>query len=226
MSWFTSTLNSTIGRKLLAAITGLFLVVFLIVHLAGNLQLLADDGGKAFNIYAKFMTTNPVIKTTSYLLYASILIHIFWTLALAVLNRKARPVNYAVNGGKTNSTWASRNMPMLGLIVLIFLVIHLKDFWFVMKWGAIPMVSYDGVEHKDLYTVVNAAFGQTWYTILYAVCMLVLAFHLAHGVQSAFQSLGLNHPKYTPAIKFIGIAFSVVLPVIFAAIPIIMYLNN
>ena len=81
MSWFTSTLKSTIGRKLLAALTGLFLVIFLIVHLAGNLQLLADDGGEAFNVYAKFMTTNPVIKTTSYLLYAAIIVHIIWTLA-------------------------------------------------------------------------------------------------------------------------------------------------
>ena len=117
-------------------------------------------------------------------------------------------------------------MPLLGMILLIFLVIHLKDFWYVMKWGAIPMVSYDGVEYKDLFTIVNAAFAETWYVALYILCMIGLAFHLAHGFQSSFQTLGLNHPKYTPLIKFVGIAFSLIVPILFAAIPVIMYLNN
>jgi len=225
MSWFTSTLTSTIGRKLIAGLTGLFLISFLIVHLAGNLQLLSNDGGEAFNVYAKFMTTNPVIKALSYVLYAGILIHIVWTLALTFYNRSARPVGYAVNAGGTNSSWASRNMAILGTIILVFLVIHLKDFWYVMKFGSIPMVSYEGEQYKDLYTVVSTAFDQTWYVILYVICMVGLGFHLAHGFQSSFQTLGVNHPKYTPAIKFIGIVFSLIVPILYAAIPILMYLN-
>ena len=120
MSWFTSAINSTLGKKVLMALTGLFLVTFLIVHLIGNLQLLAGDGGKAFNIYAKFMTTNPLIKTTSYLLYASFLAHIIWAILLTITNRNSRPVGYA-NANKSGS-WSSRNMGILGTIIFNFLV--------------------------------------------------------------------------------------------------------
>lgn len=226
MSWFTNAISSTLGRKVLMALTGLFLIIFLIVHLSGNLQLLMDDGGKSFNIYAKFMTTNPVIKTTSYLLYATFIIHIIWAIILTLHNKGARPVNYAVSKGSTNSTWSSRNMGILGTIIFIFLVIHLRNFWYEMHWGGIQTVNYDGEEVKDLYSVVNASFAQTWYVILYVVAMLGLMFHLFHGFKSAFQTLGLNHPKYNPVIKGVGYAFAVIIPALFAAIPIIMYLSN
>jgi len=226
MSWFTNAMSSTLGRKVLMALTGLFLIIFLIVHLSGNFQLLMDDGGKAFNIYAKFMTTNPVIKTTSYLLYATFIVHIIWAILLTTHNKKARPVGYAVTKGSTNSTWSSRNMGFLGTIIFIFLVIHLRNFWYEMHWGGIPKVNYDGSEVKDLYTVVNASFAQWWYVALYVVSMIGLMFHLFHGFKSAFQTLGLNHPKYNPVIKGVGYAFAVIVPALFAAIPIIMYLNN
>ncbi|MEP2771019.1 MAG: succinate dehydrogenase cytochrome b subunit [Fulvivirga sp.] len=226
MSWFTNAMSSTLGRKVLMALTGLFLIIFLIVHLTGNLQLLMDDGGKAFNIYAKFMTTNPIIKTTSYLLYATFLAHIVWAIILTVHNKKSRPVGYAVTKGSTNSTWSSRNMGILGTIIFIFLVIHLKNFWYEMHWGGIPKVNYDGEEVKDLYAVVNASFSQIWYVVLYVVAMLGLMFHLFHGFKSSFQTLGLNHPKYNPAIQVVGYAFAVIVPALFACIPIIMYLNN
>jgi len=225
MSWLTNSLSSTLGRKLLMAATGLFLIIFLVVHLIGNLQLLADDGGKAFNIYAKFMTTNPVIKTTSYLLYATFVVHIIWALILTIHNRKARPVGYKVSAASTNSTWSSRNMGFLGTIVFIFLVIHLSNFWWKMKFGDMPMVTYEGAEYKDLFTVVNSAFGELWLVILYVVAMIGLMFHLYHGFQSAFQTLGLNHPKYNPAIKAIGVAFAIIVPALFASIPVLMYLN-
>ena len=104
MSWFSNAISSTLGRKLLMALTGLFLISFLVVHLIGNLQLLANDGGESFNLYAKFMTTNPVIKTTSYLLYATFIIHIVWAILLSAQNRKARTVRYAVTAGSTNSS--------------------------------------------------------------------------------------------------------------------------
>lgn len=226
MSWFTNAMSSTLGRKVIMALTGLFLIIFLVVHLSGNMQLLYDDEGKAFNIYAKFMTTNPLIKVASYILYATFLIHIVWAILLTVQNRKARPVGYNKVKGSTNSTWSSRNMGILGTFIFIFLVIHLRNFWYEMHWGGIPTVTYEGDEYKDLYAVVNAAFSQWWYVALYTASMLFLMFHLYHGFKSAFQTLGLNHPKYNPVIKGIGYAFAVIISALFACIPILMYLNN
>lgn len=225
MSWLTKTLTSTLGRKLIMSLTGIFLILFLVVHLAGNLQLLKDDGGMAFNIYAKFMTTNPLIKTTSYLLYATFLIHIILSLYLTIYNRKARGgAGYAVKKSAPSVSWSSRNMGLLGTIIFIFLVIHLRNFWYEMHWGGISTVTYEGETYKDLYSVVSAAFGEPLYVIGYVIAMLGLAFHLYHGFQSAFQTLGLNHKKYTPAVKFIGVVFSLVVPGLFAAIPVYMLL--
>lgn len=224
MNWFTKLLSSTLGRKLLMALTGLFLVIFLVVHLAGNLQLLKSDGGESFNLYAKFMTTNPLIKTVSIVNFALILVHIIWAVLLTRKNRAARgPEGYAVN--RNSSHWTSRNMGILGTFILIFLVVHLSNFWYKTHWGPIDVVNYDGVEAKDLYKVVNAAYAQWWYVVLYVVSMGLLAFHLWHGFISAFQTLGANHPKYSPVIKFVGKAFAIIVPALFALIPIWMYLD-
>jgi succinate dehydrogenase / fumarate reductase cytochrome b subunit len=206
------------------ALTGLFLVLFLVVHLAGNLQLMKADDGRAFNIYAKFMTTNPVIVAISYVNYTFILLHVIWAIILTRRNSAARgPEGYAVN--KNSSHWTSRNMGILGTFILIFLVIHLKGFWYEMHWGGIPTANYDGTDYKNLFAVVDQAYSQLWYVALYVVSMLLLAFHLYHGFGSAFQTLGANHPKYNPVIKFIGVAFAIIVPALFALIPIIMYLN-
>ncbi len=227
MSWLTQTLSSTIGKKIIMSLTGLFLVTFLVVHLSGNFLLLKDDGGQAFNEYTKFMTTNPVIKTTSYILYSFILIHVIYSLVLSVYNRNARPVKYAVYKGGANSSWSSRNMGFLGTIILIFLIIHLRSFWYELKWGAVPMASYPEVgDIRDLYTVVAASFSQWWYVAIYIACMIGLAFHLSHGFASAFQTLGINHQKYTPAIRKVGIAFAIIVPLLFAMIPIVMFINS
>jgi succinate dehydrogenase / fumarate reductase cytochrome b subunit len=221
MNWFTKLLSSTLGKKLIMALTGLFLISFLIIHLIGNLQLLHDDGGRAFNIYAKFMTSNPLIKTVSYLLYTSILVHALWALFLSLQNRKARGGSYAITN--KSSEWSSRNMGILGTIILIFTVIHMRQFWAEMHWGSVPMATYDGVEVKDLYTIVFFAFEQPVYVILYVVCMAALAFHLWHGFSSAFQTLGLNHLKYNGVINFVGRTFAIVVPAAFAWIPIAMF---
>lgn len=206
------------------ALTGLFLILFLVVHLIGNLQLLKSDNGEAFNIYAQFMTSNPLIVAISYVNYAFILIHIIWSIILTRRNRAARgPVGYALN--KNSSHWTSRNMGILGTFIFIFLVIHLRSFWYEMHWGGIPTAQYDGQEYKDLYAVVASAYSQIGYVLLYVVSMALLAFHLFHGFGSAFQTLGLNHVKYNPVIKFIGVAFAVIVPALFALIPIYMYLN-
>ena len=224
MNWFLKLLSSSIGRKLLMALTGLFLILFLVIHLIGNLQLLKDDNGEAFNVYAKFMTTNPIIVTISYVNYACILIHVIWALLLTTLNRKARGgQGYAVINN--SSPWTSRNMGILGTFIFIFLVIHLRGFWYEMHWGGIPTANYDGVEVKNLYATVDAAYSQAWYVGIYVFSMLILAFHLWHGFASSFQTLGLNHKKYNPVIAFVGKSFSILIPALFALIPIWMFLN-
>jgi succinate dehydrogenase / fumarate reductase, cytochrome b subunit len=222
MNWFLKLFSSTLGKKLVMAVTGLFLISFLVIHLIGNLQLLKYDGGKAFNVYAQFMTHNPVIKTISYTLYTSILVHIVWAIMLTVRNRSARgSQGYVVV--KNSSSIASRNMGILGTFIFIFLVIHLKDFWAVMHWGDILRVTYEGEEYKDLYSITAEAFTQLWYVALYVVSMIMLGFHLWHGFSSAFQTLGLNHLKYNNLINFIGRAFAIIVPALFALIPIWMF---
>lgn len=212
------------------SLTGLFLIVFLLVHLLGNLQLLANDGGESFNIYAKFMTTNPLIKFTSYGLYFFILLHAVQGLVIWSKNRTARgsqayavKVTRAVN---TNGTIA-KSMGWLGTIILIFLLLHMYQFWLQMKMGAVNMVNYgDGEQVKDLYTLVAAAFADPLYVVIYVASMVVIAFHLWHGFQSAFQTLGINHKKYTPFIQLVGKGYSILIPLGFAIIPILMYLNK
>jgi len=226
MSWVAQTLNSTLGRKLIVALSGLFLCTFLIVHAGGNTLLFRGDGGRAFNEYTYFMTHNPLIKTVSYVLYTSILAHIVYTAILTFYNQKARPVEYAYNRPAANSTWASRNMGFLGTVLLIFLIIHMKTFWYEMHFGNVPYVSYEGQEYKDLYSVVRWAFSQWYYTAFYVLSMAALAFHLVHGFRSGFQTLGANHPKYNPLLSRLSWAFGVIIPIVFAAMPVYVFLQS
>lgn len=144
MSWVTQTLSSSIGKKLVMALTGLFLCSFLIVHMSGNLQLFKQDDGLAFNVYAVFMTTNPLVKTISYGLYAFIILHAIEGLYLAYQNRQARgSQRYVVSNGKANSSWFSRSMALLGTILLVFIVVHMSNFWFEYKFGYVPYTQYE-----------------------------------------------------------------------------------
>ena len=226
MNWFLQFLTSSIGRKVIMSLTGIFLILFLIVHLLGNLQLLHDDGGKAFNLYAKFMTTNPLVKTISYLLYLSILIHAVQGWAIWRKNRAARGAGYAVKVTRAVNTnaRAASNMGWLGTVIFIFILIHRYQFWLQMKLNNLPMAEYDGKTAKDLYAIVAVAYQNLGYVVFYVVSMAVIAFHLAHGFQSAFQTLGLNHKKYTPAIRFLGRVYAIAVPALFALIPVYMYL--
>jgi succinate dehydrogenase / fumarate reductase cytochrome b subunit len=226
MNWFITFLKSSLGKKLIMSLTGLFLIIFLIVHLSGNFQLLRNDNGQQFNLYTRFMTTNPIIKIVSYLLYAFIFLHTIQGMVLWRQNLQARKSRYAVPGTRTSS-FASRNMAYLGMVIFIFIIIHLWQFWFQMKIGALSIVTYEGHEPvKNLYEVVDYAFSQWWYVVFYVFCMVALAYHLLHGFESAFQSLGINHHKYTPFIKWIGIIYSIIVPLGFAAIPVIFYLSR
>ncbi|MCH7415682.1 succinate dehydrogenase cytochrome b subunit [Belliella sp. R4-6] len=226
MSWVSKTLNSTLGRKVLMALTGLFLILFLVVHLAGNLQLLIPDGGEAFNKYAATMANNPFIKVVSIGNFAFILLHVIYSIILSRHNKKSRPVGYSITKASSNSTWASRNMGILGTLLLIFILVHLKGFYYEVKFGSIPMTSYEGVEFKDVFAIVSAAYSNVLYVAFYVLSMGFLAFHLSHGFASAFQTLGLNHVKYSPLIRKVGLVFSILIPALFALIPLVMFFQN
>lgn len=226
MAWVTQTLSSSLGRKVVMSLTGLFLSSFLIVHMAGNLQLFKDDGGRAFNEYTYFMTHNPLIITVSYLLYTSILVHALMSFILTRHNQASRPVKYAYSHPEANSPWSSRNMGILGTVLLLFIIIHMRTFWYEMHFGSVPMAEYDGKQYKDLYSVVKVAFAEWWYVLLYVVSMVAVGFHLAHGFQSGFQTMGIRHPKYTPIIETVGrYFFAIIVPAAFAAMPVYVFLQ-
>ena len=223
MNWFTKTFSSTIGRKIIMSITGLFLCSFLVVHLIGNLQLFKNDGGAAFNVYSHFMGTNPVIRTMEIVLLLGFLFHIYDAIVLTRKNKAARPVNYANNHPEENSPWSSRNMGLLGTVILVFLIIHLWNFFVPARFGGLEGVVVEDVEYDNLYLRVVESFQIWWYVLIYVLAMVALAYHLIHGFQSAFQSLGLTHKKYTPFIQKFGYAFSVIVCLGFAIIPIYFF---
>jgi succinate dehydrogenase / fumarate reductase, cytochrome b subunit len=228
MSWFVQTFSSSIGKKVTMSLTGLFLCTFLVIHLIGNLALLKHDGGQSFNLYANFMAHNPLIETVSWGLYFFILLHSVVAFSLFFANKKARPVQYATVNNK--STWESRQMTLLGTFILVFIIVHMIDFMFKYKFSGdaswtYGYKTYTGHEGsvRDLYALVTLEFKETLHMVLYVIAQLVLMFHLKHGFQSAFQTLGLNHVKYTPAIKGFGLAFSIIVPLGFMIQPLYVY---
>ncbi len=223
MNWIIKMLSSTLGKKLLMSLTGLFLISFLTIHLIGNLAIFSSDGGLAFNTYAKFMSTNPLIGAVSYLLYAGIILHVLLAAILYFSNRSARPVKYKVQKAKENSSWSSRSMTLLGILVLALILIHLNHFWWQYKHDGGYQFVDDANGNKDIYMLVVEKFKTPFALISYLIGLLALYFHLNHGFQSAFQTLGLEHKKYTPAIKAIGIAYSIIAPLCFASMPIYIY---
>lgn len=218
MSWFNKTLNSSIGQKLLMGITGLFLISFLVVHVTLNSFIFANDGGHLFNEGAEFMGTNPIIRAMEIVLFAGLLLHIYKGFSLWYQNNNARPVKYAVQNGAANSKWYSRSMGLLGTLLLMFLIIHIRHFWYVSRLT-------DRITGGEitLFQEMQEVFKQPWVVLLYVLSMFSLAYHLMHGFQSAFQTLGLNHRKYTPLIKAIGFWFSIIVPIIFALMPLAMH---
>jgi len=230
MGWFSRFLTSSIGQKLVMSLTGLFLILFLMVHLAGNLQLLADDGGNSFNSYAHFMAHNGFIQFISKGNFFFIIVHALLGISLWIRNRSARgSEKYAITKVRAVNTHPgfAKNMAILGTIVLVFILVHLYQFWLQTKLGNLAMVSYDGgAEVGDLYEKVKIAFLDPMFVGFYVICMAVIGFHLWHGFQSAFQTLGLNHRKYTPVIQFLGKAYAILVPFGFAVIPILFYLKH
>jgi succinate dehydrogenase / fumarate reductase, cytochrome b subunit len=258
MSEFKETFNSSLGKKLIMALTGLFLCTFLIVHLGGNLLLFKHDDGYAFNAYANFLTHFPPIEVIAYILYLCILVHTLYAIILTIKNRKARPVGYAVTASD-NASWQSKNMGLLGSILFLFIVIHMGDFWYSYKYtdrvgykeyrtdlssGNTQSVEFvpssknfensvstenniEIVRVKDLHARVASSFTNVFYVIFYVIAMVAVSFHLKHGFQSAFRTLGWVHRKYTPIVEFIGTwFFAVVMPIGFALMPIVYYFTK
>lgn len=207
------------------ALTGLFLAFFLIIHLLGNLQLLLPEeiAHTQFNAYSHFLSGNLLIKMVSYVLYFSILYHVFDALIITIGNWRANDTSYKKDNRAEVSGWIARNMGLLGTFVLIFLVIHFKDYWYVYKFGSPPL---DVEGNKDLYIIVVDSFKELWYVVLYVIAIIALGLHLIHGVSSAFRTLGLYHEKYIVWMKYIGYLFSIFITLGFVMIPIIIYLKQ
>jgi succinate dehydrogenase / fumarate reductase cytochrome b subunit len=218
MSWLVKTLGSSLGKKLLMAITGLFLCSFLVVHCGLNSLIFLNDGGVAFNEGAEFMAHNPVIRIMEIVLFLGLIGHAVQALFITLHNRKARPVGYAVVNGNANSKWYSRSMGLLGTLILIFLIIHLRHFWFVSR-----LTDEITSGEETLFGEMKEVFANPFIVLLYVASMFSLAYHLLHGFQSGFQTLGINHPKYNSFIRCVGAGFSILLPFIFALMPLAFY---
>ncbi len=207
---------TTTGRKLLMALTGLFLVTFLVEHLYGNLLLYKMDGGKAFEEYSEFMAGNLLIRTVEYILFSAIILHAIDGLLITLANRKARPVSYEMNRQTRNSTWFSRNMGLTGAVILFFLVVHLRNFFFVFRFGQIE---------GTMSQYIAKSFQIPWYSSLYVFSMVLLGMHLNHGFQSAFQTIGLNNKKYKVTLKYLGTFIALFFMIGFASFPIVFYFD-
>ena len=213
--------SSSLGKKYLMAITGLFLCSFLIIHFLGNIALFTNP--VQFNEYTRFMSSNPIIRVMEIVLVLGFLTHIIDAIILTRANKKAQPVKYAMN--KNKSSWYSRNMGLTGTIILVFLILHLQSFWYEYKFGEVLMtVDSNGNEIKDMFTIVKTAFSEWWYSAIYILAMILLGSHLNHGFQSAFQSVGLRHKKYTPTIKMLGTGFSISITIGFISFPIYFFI--
>jgi succinate dehydrogenase / fumarate reductase cytochrome b subunit len=202
--------KSSVGQKILIAVAGLFLCTFLIVHLSGNLLLFKDDGGAAFDHYSKIMSTQPAIRALEIVLAAMLLVHIIFAVQTWAGNRLARPVGYTVNRPGENSELSSRTMFVTGSAIFIFLVVHLRSFFVPTRFAA-------GVE-PSMYRLVRTAFSNPVYDAFYLVAMVLLGYHLRHGFQSAFQTLGIA-PKRLRLINAVAVFFWLIIPMGFAAMP-------
>jgi succinate dehydrogenase / fumarate reductase cytochrome b subunit len=211
---------SSVTKKIIMGLSGLFLILFLIVHCGLNALVFLNDGGETFLHAAHFMGTNPLMRTLEIGLVIGFLVHIFDGLYLWYQNKKARPVDYNYINASKNSTWYSRSMGLLGTILLFFLIIHASDFWIPNR-----MNQFMTGEEINLFVKMSEEFKNPIIVLVYVFACFSLFWHLLHGFKSAFQSLGLNHNKYNGLIHNIGVLFSIIVPLLFAIMPVAFYLN-
>lgn len=216
-------LTASIGRKFVMSITGLFLLIFVGVHLGINLLLVFDNSGNLFNQGAHFMITNPVVKVMEPILGLGFIIHILWSFFLEYQNWRARPVKYAKRNLSGASSWASRNMLVLGALVLVFLIIHLINFFWKMKFTGDPLLAeivLNGEHVENAYALVAGAFKDSnALGIFYILGGILLGLHISHGFWSAFQTLGLNNKNWLRRWQVIGQIYAVLIAVGYAIIP-------
>jgi succinate dehydrogenase / fumarate reductase cytochrome b subunit len=220
MGWFLKFLNSSIGKKFMMAVTGSFLLIFLIIHLVGNITLFF--GPNAFNTYVSALDTiKPLIRVIEVVLLATFILHVFNGVRLWIENKRARGVTYKVNGSSENSTVFSRTMFVTGSIIFIFLVLHLGTFFWRFN------IHYpENLEPHQYFNIVLSFLQMPWYSILYIIAVSLLGFHLNHGFQSAFQTFGWNHNKYTPIIKKLGTIYAIIMALGFASMPLYFLLGG
>lgn len=226
--------TSSIGKKFTMGLTGFFLITFLIVHCFINSMIFFNDGGQTFNHWGHFMGSNLIIRTMEIGLFVFLLLHIVQGLSLWKQNNAARPVKYAVSHPEKNSTWYSRSMGLLGTLILLFLILHLYHFWLPSRFGGMANVQaletttlgeYSNQEAHNLYKEMQLVFQNPLAVIVYVLGVFSLCWHLLHGFQSAFQTFGINHKKYTPLIKITGFVYSIVICLLFALMPVSIYMG-
>ncbi|MDP4206345.1 MAG: succinate dehydrogenase cytochrome b subunit [Bacteroidota bacterium] len=225
-------LSASIGRKILMSVTGLFLVIFVAVHLCLNILLIFDNSGDLFNMAAHFMATNPLIKVMEPVLALGFFVHIIWSFIVTLQNMKARPISYNVGNKSKTTSWASKNMLILGSLVLVFLVIHLMNFFLKIKFNSASLgeveVMQAGslVKMENAYALVSTLFiNSSLYCIIYIVGAVLLGLHLTHGFWSAFQTIGLNNKIWKSRLGIIAIAYAIIIAVGYSVIPLYFMLG-
>jgi succinate dehydrogenase / fumarate reductase cytochrome b subunit len=227
--------TSSLGKKFTMGLTGFFLISFLVVHCFINAMIFFNDGGETFKHWGHFMGSNLIVRTAELGLFAFLILHIIQGLMLWKQNNAARPVKYAMKQANKSSKWYSRSMGLLGTLILMFLVLHLYHFWVPSRFGGMANVhaletttlgEYANQEAHNLYKEMQLVFqGNLWVVIIYVLGVISLFWHLLHGFQSAFQTFGINHKRYTPIIKTIGFIYSFVICLLFASMPIAIYMD-
>jgi len=230
MKW-SQFFTSSVGKKLVMSLTGLFLTSFLVVHVGLNACIWANDNGEMFNMAAHFMGTMVVIRIMEWGLFLFFFIHIIQGFVLEARNLSRRGQGYAINPGNKTSKWYSRTMGLLGTLLLLFLIMHINHFWISSRfggmWNVMPLaeVDYDGKTYHNLYAQMVQVFQNPFIVVLYVLGCLSLAYHLMHGFQSAFRTLGVANNRYLGILKSVGVGFSIVVSLAFAMMPISFYLR-
>lgn len=215
MTW-NQFFTSSIGKKFIMGFTGLFLITFLVVHAGLNACIFV--GEETFNAAGHFMSHNWIMRFLEIGLFVGLILHIIQGISLTLQNNSARPVKYAVSKANRNSKWYSRSMGLLGVLLLLFLIMHLSHFWVDTKKAL-----YFGAEEHSMYGEMREVFTNPLWVVLYLVGLVALFWHLYHGFQSAFQTFGLNNKKFTPIIKCLGTAYSILIVLVFALMPLSFY---
>ncbi|MBT3299953.1 MAG: succinate dehydrogenase cytochrome b subunit [Candidatus Marinimicrobia bacterium] len=213
MNWFITFANSSIGKKIFMAITGLFLSLFLIIHLIGNLTLFG--GPEFFNSYVSTLSAvRPLVRFIETILTLIFLVHIVNGIRITLENKRATPDKYISNKTNENSSFFSRNMGLTGSVIFIFLAIHLQTIWYQFQ------IQHDGGHFYKIVMNNTIGFGNIFVTLLYSIAMILLSFHLRHGFQSAFQTFGIRYNKYGKLIEWVAVFFWLIIPLGFLSIPI------